>query len=82
MESAEAFLTTDALYTAITSHRTELLDESKTRLKKLKQEGKLSTDAFESLAEIVEEARTGNWQAAAEELVGFIRNQPIHQHAH
>ena len=82
LETDEAFSTTDALYTAITSHRSGLLDESEAQLKKLKDNGKLSTDAFDSLAAIVKQARSGNWQDAAEELDSFIRNQPAHQHTH
>ena len=81
LESDEAFSTTDALYTAITSRRTELLDESEARLKKLREDGKLSTDAFESLADIIKQARSGDWQDAAEELDSFIRHQPPHQHS-
>ena len=82
LESDEAFSTADALYTAITSHRTELLDDSEARLKELKDDGKLSADAFESLSEIVKQARTGDWQNAAEELDSFIRYQPPHRHSH
>ena len=76
LESEEAFSTADALYTAITSRRTELLDASETRLKELNANGKLSSEAFESLAEIIEQARSGNWQDAAEEIDSFIRHQP------
>jgi len=82
LQSVEAFSATDALYTAITSHRTDLLDESATRLKALKDAGKLSTDAFESLTEIIKQAQLGDWQDAAEELDSFIRHQPPHEHSH
>lgn len=82
LESEEAFSTADALYTAITSRRTELLDKTKTRLIELKDTGKLSNDAFERLDEIMEQARSGNWQDAAEELDSFIRYQPPAAHSH
>jgi hypothetical protein len=82
LESDEAFSTTDALYTAITSHRLELLDESETRLKQLKEDGKLSADAFEWLTEIIQQARAGDWQDSAEDLDSFIRHQPPHRHSH
>ena len=82
LQSAEAFSATDALYTAITSHRTDLLDESEIRLKRLKDAGKLSTDAFESLSKIIKQAQSGNWQDAAEVLDSFIRHQPPHVHTH
>jgi len=80
LESDEAILTTDALYTAITSRRTELLDDSEGRLKKLRDDGQLSGKAFEALAHIIQQARSGNWQDAAEDLDGFIRQQPPHAH--
>ena len=82
LESEEAILTTDALYTAITSRRTELLDDSAGRLKKLRDDGQLSAKAFEALADIIQQARDGKWQDAAEDLDGFIRQQPQHGHSH
>lgn len=82
LESDEAFSTADALYTAITSRRTELLDNSETRLSELKDAGKLSNAAFEALKEIIEHARAGDWQVAAEELDSFIRYQPFGRHSH
>ena len=82
LQSAEAFSTTDALYTAITSHRSDLLDESENRLKTLKDADKLSGEALETLTEIIEQARSGDWQDAAEDLDSFIRHQPPHQHSH
>ncbi|MCA9010073.1 MAG: hypothetical protein KDB01_10020 [Planctomycetaceae bacterium] len=82
LESKEAFSTADALYTAITSRRTELLDKSETRLSELQNAGKLSNAAFESLKEIIEHARAGDWQVAAEELDSFIRYQPSGGHLH
>lgn len=82
LESEEAFSTTDALYTAITSRRSDLLDESETRLRELKENGKISDEAIESLADIIKQARSGDWQDAAEELDGFIRHQPPARHSH
>lgn len=82
MESEEAHSTADALYTAITSRRTDLLDESETRLKELNNNGKISAEALESLTDIIEQARSGSWQDAAEELDSFIRHQPQAQHSH
>lgn len=82
LESAEAFSTTDALYTAITSHRPELLDESAVRLKTLAADGKLSSAALESLDAIIRQAQSGNWQEAAENLDSFIRHQLPHEHSH
>ena len=82
LESEEAFSTADALYTAVTSRRTELLEKSGSRLLELKDTGKLSNEAFESLNQIIERARSGDWQVAAEELDSFIRQQPPGRHSH
>ena len=75
LETAEAISTCNALYTAITSNRTELLDVSAARLRQLRDDGKLSAEALDSLDEIIQQARSGDWQDAAEELDGFIRSQ-------
>ncbi len=75
LETEEATSTCDALYTAITSRRPQLLEDSENRLKQLKNDGKLSVEAFESLTEIIQQARSGDWQGAAEELDGLIRDQ-------
>jgi hypothetical protein len=82
LESEEAYSTADALYTAITSRRTDLLDGSETRLRELNTNGRISAEALASLTEIIEQARAGSWQDAAEELDGFIRHQPQARHSH
>lgn len=80
--SEEAFSTADALYTAITSRRSDLLNESETRLRELKTNGKISDEAVESLTDIMEQARSGDWQDAAEELDAFMRQQPQGRDSH
>lgn len=82
LSSAEAYTTADAIYTAVTSRRSELLDDSEMEIKNLKASGKLSADAFESLNEIIQKGRSGQWETAAQEIDTFIRNQPHHQHSH
>lgn len=82
LDSAEAHSTADALYTALTSRRIDLLDQVAARLTELSSSGKLSTEALTELNAMIEQARAGQWQAAAEELDHFIRNQPPHQHSH
>ncbi len=82
LESPEAFSSADALYTAITAHRVDLIQDVETRLQKLHESGKLSDSALNELKDIIQTARASRWQEAAEELDGFIRNQPEHSHAH
>lgn len=82
LESSEAFASADALYTALTARRTDLLQNVTTRLRALNEEGKLSEDALQELTEIIDIARAERWQEAAEILDAFIRNQPEHSHSH
>jgi len=82
LTSAEAQASTDALYTAITSKKPELLDAADTRLQKLSADGKLTQEALAELQVIIADARGGKWQAAAEELDAFIRGQPAEGHGH
>lgn len=74
--SEEVSSTADALYTAVTSRRMELVDAVEEKLNKLHAEQQVSPAAMTALQAIIEQARAGQWQAAAEELDQLIRNQP------
>ena len=74
--SEEVSSTADALYTAITSRRPELVDAVEKSLNKLQGEQQISPAARTALQAIIDQARAGEWQAAAEELDQLIRNQP------
>lgn len=76
IESHEGRKVAEALYTAVTSQKPELLDRSDQRLTELKSAGKLSDAAFAKLTSISKQARDGNRQAAAEDLDRLIRRQP------
>lgn len=82
LHTAEAFATADALYTAVTSRRPELLDEVETQLNQLHSQSQLSDKAKKDLDRLITNARAGEWQRAAEELDDFIRRQPHRPHAH
>jgi len=82
VESDEAFSTVDALYTAITARKIELVTDVERRLKALHADGKLSKPAMQRLDAILAKARAGQWQAAAEQIDGFIRHQPPRKHSH
>jgi|GEM_PF-1745323 len=56
IESDAAFGEVDALFTAVTSHRTDLLEQCQQRLEKLSQQGDVSTQAFQELTTICEKA--------------------------
>ena len=80
--SAEAFLTADALYTALTSRRVNLLDDVAKQFDQLQTQGQLSDAASAELDAIMQMARAAEWQAAAEKLDMLIRNQPSRPHRH
>lgn len=75
--SEEVSNTADALYTAVTSRRLELVDAVEENLKRLHAEQQVSPAAMTALQDIIAQARAGEWQAAAEELDQLIRNQPV-----
>lgn len=74
--SEEVSSTADALYTAVTSRRPELLDAVEKNLNRLNVDQQVSPAALTALQAIIDQARAGEWQAAAEELDQLIRNQP------
>lgn len=74
--SEEVSSAADALYTAVTSRRPELLDAVEMNLNKLNADQQVSPAALTALQAIIDQARAGEWQAAAEELDQLIRNQP------
>ncbi len=65
----------DALYTAVTARRVDLLDQCRERLDNLHRNGSLSSDAYEELTAICQQAKQSDWQSAAETLYDFMRGQ-------
>lgn len=74
--SEEVSSNADALYTAVTSRRPELVDAVEDNLDKLHADQRITPAARTALQAIIDQARAGEWQAAAEELDALIRNQP------
>lgn len=73
IEHEESRLAIDALYTAVTSRRPELVDTCEQRLKDLEASGKLPVATSRDLKRIIEQARSQQWQPAAERLDTLIR---------
>lgn len=65
----------DAMYTAVTSKRRDLLDATATRLAKLHQDGKLSDAGQAEITAIRELADQQKWDVAAQRLYDFMRAQ-------
>src|SRR5262245_37612121 len=71
----EVFTAVDALFTAVTAQDEKLLNQCEQRLHTLRDAGKLPDDAADYLDGIIEKARAGRWQSAAERLYTFMKAQ-------
>jgi hypothetical protein len=67
--------TVDALYTAVTSRDAKRLNDCEQRLKVLREEGKLPAEAAAYLDGIIQTAKAGRWETAAQRLWQFIYEQ-------
>src|SRR5262245_29093413 len=76
----EAFKAVDALYTAVTSRRPQLLDQCDRQLQDLQKQGKLPDPAHEALQKIIAKARNEEWEAAALALSKFMKGQRRPEH--
>jgi hypothetical protein len=65
----------DALYTAVTAKRSDLLNASRQRLEELHRSGKVPDAAYQRLSTICDEAQRQQWRPAAEKLWHFMRGQ-------
>lgn len=65
----------DALWTAVTSKRSDLLEKSAVRIESLHASGKLPDDAFQSLQAVIVQARDGAWAEARQDLKTFVKGQ-------
>lgn len=71
----EVFHTVDALFTAVTAHDEKLLAQCETRLHAQRDAGKMPAESAAYLDTVVQKARSGSWQSAAERLYDFMRAQ-------
>lgn len=71
----ECFTAVDALWTAITAQQKPWLENSARELERLRDEGQLSSEAWEALAGPIAQAREGQWEPAARELRDLIKAQ-------
>ena len=69
------FSNVDALFTAVTARDEQRLGECEQRLRALKDAGKLPVDAARYLDSVIETARAGRWEPAAQRLYGFMTAQ-------
>lgn len=75
VEDEECLKAVDALWTAVTSKRSDLLNQTDRELGRLKQSGQLSTSGHAELREVIETADAGRWTDAAQQLKSFMLGQ-------
>jgi len=71
----ECLKAADALWTAVTARRSDLLEASADRIGQLHDSARLPQDAFDRLSPVIETARAGRWAEARASLKAFIRGQ-------
>ena len=75
VDNDECFQAVDALWTAVTSKRSDLLEQTVTELERLRSAGALSEDGHQALSKIVGKARAAEWPEAAKMLKVFMLGQ-------
>ena len=71
----EAFRAVDALFTAVTARRPDLVDQCAARLGQLREDEKLPAAAHDELRRVIDRAKAGRWESAAERLYEFMQGQ-------
>lgn len=71
----DCYAALDALWTAVTAKRVDLLDQCAAKLQRLHTEGKLPEAAWKDLEEIIDQAREEDWEPATADLKALIRAQ-------
>lgn len=71
----EVFRTVDALFTAVTARDEQLLTQGEQRLRAFQEARKLPDRAAHYLQGVIQKARQGHWQPAAESLYDFMQVQ-------
>ena len=75
VDDEECFSAVEGLWTAVTTKRSDLLEQSATELDRLHTTGKLSEEGHDALDEIIQSARDEAWQPAAKSLKAFMLGQ-------
>ena len=76
----EALKAVDALYTAVSTRRIDLVEACAVRINVLHSTGKLPDAAFNQLKPLISEARSGNWETSLRKLYDFMRGQRARRH--
>ena len=76
----EALKAVDALYTAVSTRRIDLLDGCAAKIDEVHSAGKMSDAAFNQLKPLIVEARSGQWEKSLRQLYDFMRRQQARRH--
>ena len=76
LNGEEARQAADALYTAVTGKRPDLLLACRKQIGALKTSGKMSEAGAQELLQVLDQADRGEWRQAAERLDVIIRAEP------
>ena len=76
----DAVKAVDALYTAVSTRRINLLDDCAAKIEQLHSTGKLPDVAFNQLKPLIAEARSGKWETSLRKLYDFMRGQRAQRH--
>ena len=71
----ECLSAVDALWTAVTAQQKPWLEDSVRELERLRDSGRLSSEAWTALEGPIAAARDGRWDPAARELYDLIKAQ-------
>ena len=75
IDNEECFGAVEALWTAVTSKRTDLLEQTATELERLRAAGSLSEAGHRALTAIIRDARSKEWTKSATNLKQFMQGQ-------
>lgn len=75
LQNDECLAAVDALWTAVTARRTDLLDQAEAELERLYDAGSIPADGNAELGKIIDQAKSGEWEPAARRLKKFIQGQ-------
>ncbi|MFO1023407.1 MAG: hypothetical protein U0903_22350 [Planctomycetales bacterium] len=80
LNSDESLKSLDALWTAVTSQKRDLLTTAAKDLKKIHDDKKMSDAGWSRIDAIIKQAESGDWQGAAKKLQTFIKGQRKQNH--
>lgn len=73
--NSDVYASLDALFTAVTARREPLVADCESKLAALHSQGKIPEPAWKKISQVIELAKNGQWESAAQDLYLFIERQ-------